>query len=512
MTEGLRIIREQTPQPAFSYVGLGFARIFQLLGTTGRDAATIHFGLWWAHAGLALGLIAAFPYTRLLHSIAGAISVATSAARPGVMTPISIEEVEESGLVGVGRVQDFTRRQLLELDACVSCGRCQDVCPAHEAGKPLSPRNLVQDIRAHLGKVGPALLAKRKAGDEEHQAISTPPASLIGDTIMDETIWSCTTCQACVHVCPLDVNPLRLITDMRRNFVGEAQLRGAPATALRRMQLSANPWGLAAEDRLDWARGLDVPSASDHGDFEVLYWVGCAASYDRRIQNVARSVVKLLTAASVNFAVLGTEEQCTGESARRMGDEFLFQQLAERNLKALNKYKVKRILTHCPHCLNSFQNDYPQLGGQFEVTHHSQFLAELADQGRLPIHRNTIANRAHKLTYHDPCYLARISGVIEAPRRLMDHFNTVNGGEPLIEMPRHGCQTSCCGAGCGRMWFDDPAGQRIGESRVKEALDTGADTVAVLCPFCLLMMSDGGAAQGSDVGVKDIAELLADLL
>ena len=507
LTEGLRMIREQTPQPGVSYVGLGCARLFQSLGTTHGGAEAMHFGLWWVHAVLALGLIAAFPYTRLLHAIAGTISVATGTQRLGVMTPISIQEVEETGVVGAGRVTDLTRRKVMELDACISCGRCQDACPAYEAGKPLSPRDVVQDLRGHLDTIRLPLLAQRRAGAEERTL-----APLISDTIADETVWSCTTCHTCDDVCPLGVSPLGLITEIRRNRVGEGQLRGAPATALRKMHRSGNPWGLPPDERFTWARGLDVPIAGDDSSFEVLYWVGCAAAYDRRAQGVARAFVKLLKAANVSFAVLGSAERCTGESARRMADEFLFQELARANLNMLNGNNVRKIVTHCPHCLNSFKNDYPQLGGQFEAIHHSQFLARLVDEGKLSIQRRALTGHGRRLTYHDPCYLARVNGVVEAPRRLIELYNSIQGGEALLEMPRHGRLTSCCGAGGGRMWFDDAADQRVGVSRVKEALDTGADTVAVACPFCMLMTSDGIAAEDGKVQVRDIAELLAETI
>ncbi len=507
LTEGLRVIHEQTAQPGFSYVGLGCARLFQLLGTTHGGAGAIHLGLWWVHAVLALGLIAAFPYTRLLHSIAGAITVATSTQQLGVMTPISIQEVEDTGVVGAGRVTDLTRRKMMELDACVSCGRCQDACPAYEAGKPLSPRDVVQDIHGHLDRIRLPLLPQRGVGAAECKL-----APLISDTIADETVWSCTTCHMCDDVCPLGVSPLDLITELRRNRVGEGRLRGAPAAALQKMHRSGNPWGLPAAERFTWARGLDVPVAGDGGSFEVLYWVGCAAAYDRRAQGVTRAFVKLLKAANVSFAVLGSSERCTGESARRMGDEFLFQELAQANLNMLNGNKVRKIVTHCPHCLNSFKNDYPQLGGRFEVIHHSQFLARLLDEEKLPLQRRALTGHGRRLTYHDPCYLARVNGVVEAPRRLIELYNSIQGGEALLEMPRHGRLTSCCGAGGGRMWFDDAADQRVGVSRVKEALDTGADTVAVACPFCMLMTSDGIAAEDGKVQVRDIAELLAETI
>ncbi len=497
-TEGLRIIREQTPYPAVSYVGWAACHVLTMLGTTPKNVSAIHLTLWWVHTVIAFGLIAAFPFTRLFHVVAGAISLATSDDQPGVMSLLTIEEVEETGLIGVGEVQHFSQRKLLELDACVSCGRCQDACPAHEAGKPLSPRGVVQDLRSYLNEVGPGLLA----GGE---TVSTP---LIGDIISQETAWSCTTCHACAEVCPLGVNPMGLITDMRRSMIGEGQLRGSAAVSLQKMQRSGNPWGLPANERFAWAEGLEIPTVEEHPDFEILYWVGCAASYDRRLQRVARAVVKLLRAADVNFAVLGSQERCNGESARRMGDEFLFQELAQTNLETLQKHQVRKIVTHCPHCLNSFKQDYPQLGGQFEVVHHSQLLMQLVEEGKLPNMTEGNLNTGDKVTFHDPCYLARVDGEVEAPRSIL--ASAIK--EPMIEASRHGQQTACCGAGGGRMWFDDGADERIGRDRVDELLATGATKLAVACPFCLTMLKDGVAAKGSEVEVVDIAELLAEAL
>jgi Fe-S oxidoreductase len=266
---------------------------------------------------------------------------------------------------------------------------------------------------------------------------------------------------------------------------------------------------MAATERLAWARGLDVPVASKHCDFDVLYWVGCAAAYDVRVQKVARSLVRLLQAAKVNFAVLGTEERCTGESARRMGDELLFQQLAGQNVETFTRRKVQRIVAHCPHCVNSLRNDYPQAGGHYQVMHHSELLNELVRQGRLPHLENQQTN-AGTTTYHDPCYLARASGITEAPRMVLAASVDRRSDVSFVELPRNGRSTSCCGAGGGRMWFDDPVGERVGRDRIQEIVDTGAQNVAVGCPFCLVMLNDGLAAKKPDVRVRDIAEVLAE--
>ncbi|MCH8922657.1 MAG: (Fe-S)-binding protein [Planctomycetes bacterium] len=493
-TEGARIIREATVRPEFSFVGLAVARSLQAASVDQAGAVTLHFVLWWLHAVLALGLIAAAPYTRLLHAIAGAKNLATKQRPLGTMSLVSMEQVEQTGLVGVGQIEHFTRVQLLQLDACVSCGRCQDVCPAHQAGKPLSPRDVVQDVRGVMNLYGTEDLPE-----------------LVGDVVSHETLWSCTTCSACVDVCPLGVNPLEMITDMRRFAIGEGALRGPAAAALQKTQRSGNPWGLPPQDRFAWAKGLGVPTVAENPQFDVLYWVGCAAAYDRRAGKVARSVVRLLQIAEVNFAVLGPEERCTGESARRMGEEFLFQEAAAANVEVLGAAGVKKILTHCPHCLNSFRSDYPQMGGRYEVVHHSEFLAELIAEGRLKIDGEAQKKLAlGRVTYHDPCYLARVQNVTAPPRDLLQQ--TIGGSGELVEMPRHGRATACCGAGGGRMWFDDTPDQRIGVGRIEEVLATGAKTVAVACPFCLTMVSDGVAAADSHVAVRDIAELLIEVI
>jgi Fe-S oxidoreductase/nitrate reductase gamma subunit len=491
LVEGLRIVHAATPLPGLSPIGYLSAAMLAALGVDGEIAGPTHQILWWTHAMLALGLIALMPYTRLLHSIAGTVNLAVRDHALGVMTPVSLQEVEASGQIGVARLADFSYRQFIELDACVSCGRCEDNCPAYEAGKPLSPRNVVQD-----------LVGVMNAGGFEQNVHGS-------QRIAAETLWSCTTCGACADVCPLGISPLRMITDMRRFLIGEGSLRGSPAVALQKTDRVGNPWGMAPGERLAWAAGLDVPLASEHTDFEVLYWVGCAAAYDRRVQKVARSVVRLLQAAKVKFAVLGPEERCTGESARRMGDELLFQQLAGQNVETLARRNVRRIVAHCPHCVNSLRNDYPQVGGFYEVVHHSELLAALINDGRLP-NVEMIRSDVGLITYHDPCYLARVNGVMDPPRNVLAASTDGGSQSPIAELPRNRRHTACCGAGGGRMWFDDPPPQRVGQGRVREIAESGANTLAVSCPFCLIMLGDGLAAQQPGMRVRDIAEVLAE--
>lgn len=497
LVEGLRILWAQTGSPGFSPVGYAVALAFSSLGTTASLASSLHLVLWWIHAVAALALIAAIPSSRLMHAVAGAIQLASQEKRLGQMELVTIDQVEQSGRFGVSQLGDFQRHQLRELDACVACGRCQDVCPAHEAGKPLSPRDLVQGLRQQLDHWTP--------GQEDG-------SSLHGEAVSAETLWSCTTCSACVEICPLGVNPLEMITDLRRHLVGNSQLRGTPAATMKKLQRSGNPWGLPVEDRLAWARDLEVPTAAEQPDFDVLYWVGCAAAYDRRTQQVARSVIRLLKAAEVRFAIPGNQARCTGESARRMGDEFLFQELATTNVALLDSQGLSRgdseddrtIITHCPHCLNSLLHDYPDMGGNYRVLHHSEYLLGLVNSGQLSIDPTDLP----EMTYHDPCYLARVNSVSAAPRQLL----TIASGKPIREMPRREVNTACCGAGGGRMWMDDTPDQRIGNERIGEAIATGARTVAVGCPFCLTMISDGMAMQGNDIQVRDIAEILVAAL
>ncbi len=445
-------------------------------------AQRLHLISWWVHIVLVAGFFATIPVNRFLHVLTGPINIAARPERPmGQLVPLKMETVEETGLIGVGQIGDFNQQQLLSLDACMECGRCEDVCPATASGKPLSPKFIVTDLRSVMAN-----------GGELH-----------GVAINPDTLWSCTMCQACVQECPVLIGHVDLISDMRRYLVGEGKLSGPPARSLQQIGNQGNPYGKPNGERLAWAEGLDVPTVESNPDFEYLFWVGCAASFDPRAQKVARATAQLLKKGGVNFAVLGKEETCTGDPARRIGDEFLFQERATTNVETLGRRQVKKIVTACPHCHNTLQNEYPQFGGQYEVQHHSTLLAELIEAGRLT---NEVPVGGEPITMHDPCYLARVNGIVDAPRTVLG----AEKDEQYREMPRCGKKTFCCGAGGGRMWFEEPPAQRVSNLRAQEAIATGAKTLATGCPFCLNMMSDGmaGADGGENVKVLDIAEVL----
>ncbi len=444
-------------------------------------AKTMHLAVWWLHAILVAAFIATIPLDRFLHVITGPLNIAGRPQRPmGALVPLEIEKVEETGRTGVHELVDFNRQQLLSLDACMECGRCQDACPATASGKPLSPKAVVIDLRG---------LMSRGGGD-------------VHGTIHDETLWACTMCQACVQECPVLIGQVDLISDMRRDLIGEGRLAGSPAKALQGISGQSNPYGRSNSERMAWAEGLDVPTTASNQDFEYLLWVGCAAAFDPRAQKVARATAQLFKDAGVNFAVLGQAESCTGDPARRMGDEFLFQQCAQTNIATLSRHRVKKIVTPCPHCYNTLKNEYPQFGGRYEVQHHSAMLAELLDTGRL----SRGAGYGDRITLHDPCYLARVNEEVDATRTVIGAADDAQ----YREMPRCGKKTFCCGAGGGRMWFDERPEQRVSRLRAQEALATGARTLATACPFCLNMMTDGmaGTPGGEQVKVLDIAELL----
>ncbi len=436
----------------------------------------------WAHVLIILSFLVYLPYSKHLHILVAAFNVYFGRTRSrGRIEPIDFEKPEAEVRFGSARAADMTWKQMLDTMSCTECGRCQDVCPAYATGKALSPKLLIMAMRDHL--------------------VSGATTAIVPNAVTDDIVWDCVTCGACVRECPVGIEHIDHVIDLRRNLVMvESRFPEEAGTMLRDVDRTSNPWGKPQADRLQWAEGLGV-RVLQPGERppEVLFWVGCAPAFDERARRAAISTAKLLQMAGVDFAILGQREGCTGDPARRMGDEYTFQRLAGENVATLNGAGVKTIVTTCPHCFNTLGNEYSDFGGTYEVVHHTQFLADLVHQGKLspmPSERT--------ITYHDSCYLARHNDVREAPREL------VSAVGQAVEMPRNRERTFCCGAGGARMWMEEKRGRPINQERVREAVETGAETLAVACPFCTVMLDDGVRETGSKMQVFDLATLLAE--
>jgi Fe-S oxidoreductase len=466
----------------------------ELSGLFGDDTTTEAFerAFAWGHVLIILGFLAYLPHSKHLHIATAGINVFFGRTRAGGrLEPLDFESEDEAALrFGAGTVADLTWKQMLDSMSCTECGRCQDVCPAYATGKALSPKLLIMGIRDQLFAEGPALLTQ---GDL---------SALVPNAATDDVVWDCVTCGACVHECPVSIEHVDHIVDLRRNLVMvESRLPAETETMLRDVERGSNPWGKPQTERASWAEGLGV-RVLEPGDPppEILYWVGCAASYDERARTAAISTAKLLLAAGLDVAILGPRESCTGDPARRAGNEYVFQAFAQANVETLNQAHVTKIVASCPHCFNTLANEYPDFGGRYEVVHHSELLADLVDRGKLaPVAGHTT------ITYHDSCYLARHNDVLQAPRDLVARI-----GRPL-EMTRSGKRTFCCGAGGAHMWMEE-RGSQINEERAREATATGADTLAVACPFCTVMLDDGMRQTGGELRVADVSTLLVEAL
>jgi Fe-S oxidoreductase len=406
---------------------------------------------------------------------------------------------EEEIRFGAGTAADLTWKQMLDTFSCTECGRCQDACPAFATGKVLSPKLLIMGLRDQVFADGGALVQSRAVDGSAGPEL----ASLVPGAVPEESVWDCVTCGACVQACPVSIEHVDHIVDLRRHLVMvDASFPSEAEPMLRDVERASNPWGKAQSERADWAAALGV-RVLEPGDPapEYLYWVGCATSFDERARKTGESIAKLLGQAKVDFAILGPREACTGDPARRMGNEYVFQAYAEQNVETLNEAGVTKIITGCPHCFNTLGNEYPDFGGHYEVIHHSELLARLVADGRLTPQRD----EGLRITYHDSCYLARHNDVLAPPRDLVAAV-----GES-VEMERSGKQTFCCGAGGAHMWMEERA-QAINENRVREAAGTGAQTLAVACPFCTVMLDDGVQSAGEELRVVDVATLLAESL
>ena len=494
IVEAGNMIGEETKYNPWEPIGVLFAK--QMNGMDHDTIASMVDISYWLHMILIGGFLIEIPQTKHSHIIGTIPNVMFQDHDPmGTMIPLQTKENNEAVktddldfdnlTLGVNKFADFTWRQLSDGWACTACARCQDVCPAYNSGKTLNPMQIVLDVKDYGREHGSLLLTGKE------------PEETMVERFTPDAIWACTTCYACVEACPVHIEHVPKLTDTRRHLVMEASdFPEELQNLFNNLERNSNPWGLGAHTRADWAEGLDLKVGEPA---EYLFFVGCAGSFDDRNKKVSRATAKLLKEAGVDFSILGEMETCNGDPARRAGNEFLFQMMAEMNVDNLNSLGTLKIITACPHCFHTIGKEYEKYGGKYEVYHHSQILNKLRQEEKLKIR-----DFEDKVTFHDPCYLGRIGGETEAPRGAL-------GGD-LIEMERHGTNSFCCGGGGARVWMEEDADKRVNEIRAKEASKTGADCVAVGCPFCMTMMSDGLKSIGDDKQVKDISEIMLENL
>ncbi len=532
----------------FAPVGSLFALLFAKLGLSVKTLTGLAHTGFWTHSSLVLIFLNILPYSKHFHIITSLPNVFHKSLEPAGRLPMVAPTTEalmamvearndparpDAPPVGIGVIEDFSWKAILDFYTCTECGRCTDNCPAHKTGKILSPKQLTLNLRDHLYANEERLVDERAGamfakGEDVHAHPADPDApppeatpqaddvapppkrlELVANVIHPDVLWACTTCRACEEQCPVLISYVDKIVDMRRNLVllkGEfpAELNN-PFSA---MEINGNPWNIARVDRANWADGLGIPFMTDRPEAEVLYWVGCAASYDDRAKKVARSTARLMQAAGVDFAILGQEETCTGDPARRAGNEYLFMMLAEQNAATLNGYKdkggIKTIVTACPHCFNTLANEYPDFGAKFEVVHHTAFLQGLLAQKKI-VPKNPVKGR---VVFHDSCYLGRYNGVYDPPREILAAIP----GVELVEVPEwNKSKGLCCGAGGAQMWMEEQNKDRVNVKRTLQLIDTGAKTIASGCPFCMTMLTDGLKAESKEESIRqlDVAELLA---
>ncbi len=499
--EALRLAALKPAWAPFSVIAYPISLLLRGGDVAGLEMA--HRVVWSIHF---LGVATAFatlPRTNLFHVFTSPANIFFAPFKTkGALKPIfNLEQAEQ---LGVKKLTDFPQPMLVNFDACTECGRCQVVCPAYAAKQPLNPKYLVLDLQHYMTEQGPKLLGPaQKNGNGNGK-------TMVGDVIKHETLWACTTCYGCVYECPVLIEHVDAIVDMRRYLaLMEGDIPASLATTLTNIERAGNPWKQPKRKRAAWTQGLDfeVPimaNLPEGTEVDVLWWVGCAGAYDPRNQKVTRAIARILHAAGVNFAILGEEETCTGDAARRAGNEYLFQQLAQQNIETLNRYKFKLILTQCPHCLNTLLNEYPQFGGNYQVMHHTQYIEALLAEGQIKVK----AEAKGKITFHDPCYLGRYNDEYEAPRYL-----ATATGMKLVEMAKSKSQAMCCGGGGARVWMEDEGETRVNYNRLAQIQATGCTEVGVACPFCMVMLEDARGAKGAEeLVIRDVAEIVAEAL
>jgi len=488
-------------------IGGALARTFAA-GTT-PDGTLLIFGeiAYWIHVAILLTFLNFLPLSKHYHVILSLPNVfLRRLGAPGALAPIDdIEgkfEREES--FGAAKIEDFTWKQMLDLYACTECGRCEVNCPAWNTDKPLNPKILIKDLQVHMKRIALAPAATSGSVEDGADALGVP--RMVAE-VNEDVIWSCTTCRSCEENCPVMITHVDKIVDMRRNLVlTQARFPAELKPTLKNLESKSNPWGFPAGQRADWSKGLDVPTLDQRPDAEWLYFVGCMGSFDDRARKTTIAVVKILQAAGVDFAVLGKKEKCSGDPARRIGNEYLYQEQAKANIETMNASGVRKVITTCPHCFNTIKNEYPQFGGAFEVVHHSQLIWKLLREGKLDLAKAFDL----RVTYHDSCYLGRYNEEYESPREIL---RAVPGVE-VVEMERSGKMGMCCGAGGGRMFMEEKIGTRVNQLRVTQAAETKAQLVATACPFCTVMVRDGINELGvtGKIEARDIAEIVAESL
>lgn len=479
----------------WAVIGSGVASLLSGLDPT--LIKTISDLSWWTHILIILIFLNLLPRSKHFHIITAIPNVFFRKLEPA--GALSFMDLEKSESYGTSRIDQFTWKQVLDMYSCTECGRCSDRCPATASGKSLAPRQLLLDLRDYLYAHKEEVRERGRGGEG-----GEGDGKIVGEALIhDDVLWACTTCRACEEACPVLIEYVDKIVDMRRHLVQEeARFPGELTRTFKGMENQSNPWGIANENRDEWARGLTVRRLAEHPQAEFLYYVGCAGSFDERGKKTTAAFARILTRAGVDFAILGKEELCNGETARRIGNEYLFQTMAQGLIEVLEKYQVKKILTNCPHCFNTLKNEYPQLGGKYQVIHAADFIRELLHAGKITLEKEL----SKRVTYHDSCYYGRYNQIYDSPREALRAISQLK----LQEIERHRHEAMCCGAGGGWMWMEEPKDKRVNYIRVQQALETDPEIIAVSCPYCMIMMEDGLKAKRKEEEVKvmDVVELV----